>query len=75
MGVNRGKEVEYRCGNDCEFSGCPGHKLIFISHRSSDVLSVEIDGKPGHYFDCSEWQAMMESYQSLAGERSRKERK
>jgi hypothetical protein len=51
MGTNYTESRKYTCFNDCEQGGCPGHEMRIGSCRSSDVITVEIDGKPEYYFD------------------------
>jgi hypothetical protein len=51
VGSNWTPEVEYRCSNDCDQSGCPSHKMKLEYHRGSDVVTLWVDGKPEHYFD------------------------
>lgn len=50
MGRNITDEVAYKCTNDCDMGGCPGHKMRLSFCRSSDTVAVEIDGKPEYYF-------------------------
>jgi hypothetical protein len=58
MGRNVTREVEYRCINDCRESGCPGHKMRISYCRTSDTVSVEIDGKSEHCFDGNSFGAL-----------------
>jgi hypothetical protein len=60
MGCIYGPMIEFRHLNDCAQEGCPGHKLRVVSSRSSDVLSVEIDGKNEYWFDPNCLKAIIE---------------
>jgi hypothetical protein len=64
-----GKPIEYKCLNDCQQSGCPGHTLTFIADRSSDTYRFEIDdGKPdnfGYTFDENQWEAMLQVFHDM----------
>jgi hypothetical protein len=64
-----GKPIEYKCLNDCQQSGCPGHTVTFIANRSSDIYSFEIDdGKTdnlGYTFDENQWRAMVQAYEVM----------
>lgn len=64
MGSNYSEEVEFRCLNDCEQSGCPGHKMKLQLNRSTDTVTVWVDGEAQYSFDentlaaiCKLWDA------------------
>ena len=39
------EETKYRCLDDCEFSGCPGHVMRLDYQSVSDYFSLYIDDK------------------------------
>lgn len=43
--------AEYRCANDCEQTGCPGHVLSLRMNCTSDTIAVVEDGKEWETFD------------------------
>lgn len=58
MGTNIGVEVKYRCNNDCDQMGCPGHTMRMDDHRTSDTIIFVKDGVEKYWFDENEWAAM-----------------
>lgn len=44
-------EKEYTCGNDCQQTGCPGHKMTVVMNCSVDIYEVIVDGKERELFD------------------------
>jgi hypothetical protein len=58
MGLTTGHWVDYRCTNDCQQTGCPGHRVREVFDRSSDVLSFEFDDGTVESWDTSRWAAM-----------------
>jgi hypothetical protein len=37
-------EAKYRCANDCQQSGCPGHTMVVKLNCSTDQYNVTVDG-------------------------------
>lgn len=37
----RHREQEYRCDNDCVYSGCQGHKLVGTLQDTSDIVIID----------------------------------
>lgn len=68
MGSNWTPEQEFKCANDCEQSGCPGHKMKIEYHRGSDIVTVWVDGEPLYYFDDNRWSTMLELAHKGGGE-------
>ena len=66
MGTNIGPEVKYKCNNDCQQTGCPGHAMRMDDSRSSDVISFVKDGKTILWLDENEWQAMQDAEKAHA---------
>lgn len=61
MSTHHGPIVKYTCSNDCDQFGCPGHTIQYHFSRTSDTISVDVDGKQRHCFDENEWDAMLRS--------------
>jgi hypothetical protein len=70
MGKYYGPWVDYTCINDCQQSGCPGHKVRETVCRSSDVLSFEFDDGHVEYFDEERWKAMKAAELAARAERA-----
>lgn len=51
-------EIEYRCFNDCRQEGCPSHKMTLAIQNTSEIMIVEIDGKPWIFAEPNEWEAL-----------------
>jgi hypothetical protein len=60
----RSATVDYRCLNDCQQTGCPGHTLVFERDLSSDIYRVHIDGEhtSTYVFDENMFRAMLLAY-------------
>lgn len=61
MGQNYGPWVEYKCFNDCNQLGCPGHRVREVFCRSSDTLRFEVEGREDVWFDVNQWEAMKQA--------------
>jgi len=61
------KEVPYKCGDDCIQAGCPGHKLQLMYNHTIDWMSVYIDGKEAHAFECGKWAALKQAIKNAEG--------
>lgn len=59
-----GTTFEFHCFNDCQQTGCPGHKVRAVFYNTSDTLAFEIDGKTWFHVDHNAFQAMMQSYRT-----------
>lgn len=61
MGHDYSKKVQFKCWDDCQPNGCPGHTMQADYSRGSDVASFLKDGKPIFYADPNLWAAMREA--------------
>lgn len=55
------KPIGYKCLNDCEQAGCPGHSLQLEYYGTADVTIVWIDEKAVATFDDSAFSAIMKA--------------
>lgn len=39
------RKATFHCLNDCQQTGCPGHRMELILHHTSDTVTLAIDGK------------------------------
>ncbi len=62
MSKNRGPVVEFSHANDCEFAGCPGHRIQEVFDRLTDVYCFEVDGRPEYYFDENTFAAILKAH-------------
>ena len=67
MSKRTGPEVKFKCANDCQQSGCPGHIMRVVHDLSTDIYIFEIEGErePKFCIDENVFHAMMEAYQLL----------
>lgn len=66
MSHKRSGPVGFRCLNDCEITGCPGHQVVFDHNLSSDIYEFifytagkETDRE---MFDENRFQAMLKAF-------------
>lgn len=52
----------FRCNNDCQMSGCPGHVMELTWHGSSDTYHMKIDGESFMHFDEPQLVALTEMF-------------
>lgn len=58
------RTIQYRCSDDCEMSGCPGHTGVLFYQSVSDAYSFNMGGRILH-FERGELDAMLELLRSL----------
>lgn len=58
------REIRYKCSDDCEMSGCPGHTGVLFYQSTSDAYSFNMSGRIMH-FERGELQAMLDLLKSL----------
>lgn len=58
MGTNYSEYKEFSCDNDCRMEGCPGHKMRLSYSRTSDIYTIEIDGKNEYYLDMNKYSTL-----------------
>lgn len=56
---------KYRCLDDCEPSGCPGHTLTLKFQSVSNAYSFSLDGVTVYSPDRNELQAMVDILKEL----------
>ncbi len=49
----------YRCDNDCEENGCPGHNLQLEHDATANVVSLIVDGENVRTFDYAQLDALI----------------
>ena len=64
MSREHGPLVEFRCLNDCDQFGCPGHVIREVFDRSTDTYSFEVDGKTYCVFDENMFAALLEAHRA-----------
>lgn len=57
-----GKEVTYKCFNDCQMSGCPGHTLKMVEHNGGVYPIIDGEAEYGHTLDLNMLKAMGKSF-------------
>lgn len=62
--ANIERSLMYRCSDDCEMSGCPGHTGILFYQSASDGYSFSLNGRILH-FERGELQALVDLLRSL----------
>jgi len=58
------RELTYRCYNDCEMNGCPGHKATLEFQSCSNAYHFNINGKD-LYFEQGALQALIDLIKAL----------
>lgn len=53
--------VHFKCTNDCQITGCPGHDLVLEHHITSDTVSMLIDGQHHYTFSDDSLDALREA--------------
>ncbi len=75
MSHRRSSPVQYKCLNDCERSGCPGHEVVLDHNLSSDFYEFVFytAGKEfsREVFDENRFHAMLEAFRPRKDERER----
>jgi len=61
MGTTRGKDIPFRCWDDCRQTGCPGHVLRMDYQRTSDGMLFYQDNELLFGCDPDKWKAMLEA--------------
>lgn len=62
--ANITREIKYRCFDDCEMSGCPGHLGILMFQSTSNAYSFSMNGEIMH-FEQGQLQAMVDLIRAL----------
>ena len=64
--ATRNKTIKYRCNNDCEMSGCKGHKLIGTLQTTNDVVIIKNEeGRHIYSGDMNQTNALLDILHSL----------
>lgn len=58
------RQIRYRCSDDCEMSGCPGHVGELVYQSTSDAYTFTMNGRELD-FERGELDAMLELLRSL----------
>jgi len=58
------RSVRYRCSDDCEWSGCPGHVGVLTFQSTSDAYTFVMNGRELS-FERGELQAMLNLIRSI----------
>lgn len=59
------REKEYHCSDDCEMSGCPGHKGILNYQSVSDAYKFDNGKGEIKYFERGELEAFIQLLKDL----------
>lgn len=58
------REIEYKCSDDCEMAGCPGHKAVLNYQSVSDAYHFQNRGKD-YYFERKELETFIQLLKDL----------
>jgi hypothetical protein len=65
VSVHNSTPIKYRCTDDCQMSGCPGHELVLTHNITTDHYEVRVDGEIRETFDDDRFHAMLTAYASI----------
>jgi hypothetical protein len=65
------REWNYKCDDDCEQSGCPGHKASFLFQTTSGVFCYKsTEDDEGTWFDGNELTAFLKVLEEVSSFRA-----
>jgi hypothetical protein len=58
----------YRCDDDCEMGGCPGHIMEIVINNTAGVGTIKNDGKDVWTIDCNQARVLLKMLSFLKNE-------